>query len=112
MECITAEICMEKFKNVIISCMYRKLGSNIEIFTENMKRMFIKVKQKVNYICGDFNIDLLNPNKRKLTNEFTEVMYSMGLFPTITKPTRIISHGATLIDNIFTTKQYGKQLCR
>ncbi len=45
MECITAEISMEKFKNVIVSCMYRKLGSNIEIFTENMKRKLTTIAE-------------------------------------------------------------------
>ena len=29
-------------------------------------------------------------------------IYSLGLFPLITKPTGITSHSATLIDNIFT----------
>lgn len=29
-------------------------------------------------------------------------MYSLSLYPTITKPSRITSHSATLIDNIFT----------
>lgn len=64
--------------------------------------MFNKLKHKISYICGDFNIDLLNPNKHKLTEEFIETLYSLSLFPTITKPTRITGNGATLIDNIFT----------
>ena len=29
-------------------------------------------------------------------------MYNMSLFPEITRPSRVISHCATLIDNIFT----------
>lgn len=62
MDCITIEICMGKIENVIVICVYRKPGSNIEIFTVNMERMFNKVKRKVNNICDiliDFNIDLL-----------------------------------------------------
>lgn len=81
MECITIEICMERMKNVIVSCVYRKPGSNIDTFTDNMERLFTKTKQKINYVCGDFNIDLLNPNKHKLTDEFIEVMYCMFFFP-------------------------------
>lgn len=99
MECITIELCLEKTKNVLVSCVYRKPGSNIKIFIEKMEKMFNKVKHKISYICGDFNIDLLNPNNHKLTEEFIETLYS---FPTITKPTRITGNGATLIDNIFT----------
>ena len=30
-------------------------------------------------------------------------IYSLGLFPLITRPTRIINHSTTLIDNIFTS---------
>ena len=100
MECITIEICMEKKKNVIVSCVYRTPGSNIETFMCNMERLFSNTNQKVHFICGDYNIDLLNPNKHKLTDDFSELMYSMGLFPTITKPSRITSHSATLIDHI------------
>lgn len=34
LECITVEICEEKNKNVIISCLYRAPGSSIEAFKE------------------------------------------------------------------------------
>ena len=33
--------------------------------------------------------------------KFIDLMYSDSLIPTITKPTRVTSHSATLIDNIF-----------
>ena len=59
-------------------------------------------KQKVIFICGDFNIDLLNPNNHKPTEDFINTMYSLSLYPKITRPSRITSHCATLIDNIFT----------
>lgn len=102
MESITIEIELVRMKYVIVSCVYRKPGSNIDTFITVMERLFISAKQKNSYICGDYNIDLLNPNKHKSTEEFIELMYSMSLFPTITKPTRITSHCASLIDNIFT----------
>ncbi|XP_060780217.1 uncharacterized protein LOC132888186 isoform X1 [Neoarius graeffei] len=67
-----------------------------------MESMFIKSTQKVMYICGDFNIDLFNHKKHKMTEEFINSVFSMGLYPTITRPSRITSHSTTLIDNIFT----------
>lgn len=67
-----------------------------------MEEMYSKTSQKVMFICGDFNIDLLNPNKHKMTEEFINTIYSMSLYPKITIPSRITSHCATLIDNIFT----------
>ncbi len=33
-ECITTEICLEKMENIIVSCLYRKPGSNIETSIE------------------------------------------------------------------------------
>lgn len=48
------------------------------------------------------NVDLLNPNKHKLTDDFINTIYSLGLRPKITRPSRITTHSATLIDNIFT----------
>ncbi len=52
---------------------------------------------------GNFNIDLLNPNNHKITDEFINTVYSLSLFRKITRPSRITSHCATLIDDIFTS---------
>lgn len=102
MECLTVEICNEKKKNVIVSCVYRTPGTSITIFNEWMDKLFSPVTQKTLFICGDFNIDLLNPTKEKNIEDFTDTMYSLSLNPTITKPSRITSQSATIIDNIFT----------
>ncbi|XP_042076683.1 uncharacterized protein LOC106633234 [Haplochromis burtoni] len=108
MECLSVEISIEKRKNLIVSCIYRTPGSKIEIFKDNMEDLFTNINQKRMFICGDFNIDLLNPNHNKSTEEFIDSMYSIGLFPLITRPTRITSHCATLLDNIFTNIIEGK----
>ncbi len=50
---------------------------------------------------GDFNIDLLNPNRNKRITDFTDTLYSKGLFPVIKKPSRITKDTATLINNIY-----------
>lgn len=54
------------------------------------------------FVCGDFNIDLLNPLNQNTITEFINAMYSMSLYPSIIRPIRITTHSATLIDNIFT----------
>ena len=48
----------------------------------------------------DFNINLLNMHQA--TNDFVNLLTSNIFFPLISKPTRITSSTATLIDNIFT----------
>lgn len=57
MEIIMVEIILEKKKNVIISCVYRAPGSNIETF-KSTERLFAKKYHKDVFICGDFNLDL------------------------------------------------------
>ncbi|XDV33591.1 hypothetical protein PO909_003956 [Leuciscus waleckii] len=104
MEIITVEINLEKKKKFNCKLCIQSPGSNIEMFMNSMESLFTKNDQKAVFICGDFNIDLLNPNKHKLTDEFIDLMFSMSLFPLITKPSRISSHCATLIDNIFTNR--------
>lgn len=67
-----------------------------------MENTFSKKSHKTLFICGDFNIDLLNPNNHKMTEEFINTMHSLSLYPKITRPSRITTHCAKLIDNIFT----------
>ena len=56
------------------------------------------------YICGDFNIDLMKQDTHSHTTQYLDTMFSMGLYPLITKPSRITTHSATLIDNIFSNE--------
>ena len=84
MECITIEVNIQREKNIIVNCLYRKPGSNIDIFIATMDKILSTMKNKINYLCGDFNIDLLNTNKYKKTDEFIELLYSKGMRPLIT----------------------------
>lgn len=68
-----------------------------------MENLFSKTHQKVLFVCGDHNIDLLNPHKNKHVDEFIDTMYSINLCPLITRPTRITKNTATLINFYFFT---------
>ena len=64
----------------------------------------LKSALRINYqwfLFGDFNINILNADSHVPTNDFIDLMYSNGFYPLISKPIRITSHSATLIDNIF-----------
>lgn len=102
LECTTIEICMENKRNVLISCVYRAPDSSIDKFREWMEDMFSSIGNKNIFVCGDINIDLLNYKNHKSTEDFINAIHSMSLLPTITRPSRITTHSATLIDNIFT----------
>ena len=109
LECLTIEICRENHKNIIISCVYRAPGTDIETFRNTIENLLSKCNQKTIFLCGDNNIDLLNPHKHKSIDEFIDTMYSINLYPLITRPTRITRNTATLIDNIF-TNEMGKNM--
>ncbi|XP_060771169.1 uncharacterized protein LOC132882014 [Neoarius graeffei] len=102
LECLTIEINIEKTRNVLISYIYRALETSIEAFKDWVEKTVTVDNKKVSFICGDTNIDVLNPNKHSMTEKFINTMYSMSLHLKMTRPTRINDHSATLIDNIFT----------
>ncbi|XP_051919919.1 uncharacterized protein LOC127599747 [Hippocampus zosterae] len=105
MECLTIEIHNKKASNIIISCIYRTPGTCINTFNKKLTDMLSYYNdKKTRIIGGDFNIDLLNPNRHKKTTDFINTMYSNSFFPVILKPSRITVHTATLIDNIFINK--------
>ncbi len=85
-ECISTEINRANKKNIIISCIYRTPGSNIDILQNWMEEHLSNINHKIMFIGGDFNIDLLNPNKHKITDNFINTLYSIGLHPKITRP--------------------------
>ena len=91
-----------KNKNIIIGCIYNPPNNNVMQFNEYLSSVLDKVSQKYCYICGDFNINLLNIEKHSLSNKFLDIFLENGYYPLITHPTRITSNTATLIDNIYT----------
>ena len=52
----------------------------------------------------NFNLNLINFQHHQNTGEFLDGLHLNMFFPTITRPTRITSHTATLLDNIFANK--------
>ena len=61
----------------------------------------LKTENKIVYLMGDFNINLLNIGKHLPSSEFLENLFSYNFYKLINKPTRVSKNSATLIDNIF-----------
>ena len=102
-ECVTVEIILQNRKNILVTCLYRVPDSQkIHEFKDWMVKMFNDNFRKDVIICGDFNVNLLVAKKHIPTTELINELFSMNLYPLITKPSRITQHSATLIDNIFT----------
>ena len=87
----------------IIGSIYKPPNTNIDSFNDELLSILnsISLENKNSIIMGDFNLNLTNINSHQV-NDFTNNMYATGFYPTISKPTRIANHSATIIDNIFT----------
>ena len=90
-------------KNIIIGVIYRPPNQDIKSFCEKLEEIIshVKCEEKILYLMGDFNINIINHENHLATAEFMETIYSQFMLPFITKPTRIAGNSATLIDNIF-----------
>ena len=95
------EINRTKEKNVIVGIIYRPPDSN---FLSNLDLVLEKIakENKLVFLMGDWNLNLINHHCHKATSDFLDLLYSRMFFPLITRPTRFTANKASLIDNIFT----------
>ena len=92
----TVEQAIKIHTNVIINCIYRTPGSNLDIFcTKNRTHLSDAKALKTIFLCGDLNVALLKHEHHSNTKNFLDLMYSLRL---IDKPTSITDISATLID--------------
>ena len=61
----------------------------------------MKSENKMVACLGDYDNSLMNIRPHGPSQEFAEIMYSFSMYPCITKPTRVTTKIASLIDNIF-----------
>ena len=104
-DCLFIEIENLNKNKILFGNIYRTPGA-IDDFNEDLNSLLNSVKNNYSQIIitGDFNINLININTQETAALFMDSMMSSGLLPNITLPTRISPDSATLIDNIFTTK--------
>ena len=75
----------------------------------------VNIIHRENKICdilADLNIDFLKHEEHTPTSAFLDLLYSYNVFPLISKPTRITTDTATLIDHILTNnfQHYSKHI--
>ena len=93
--------------NFLVGSIYRPPNTDPNEFNRKFENLIRScTKQKKHLIIGlDHNLDLLKANQHRPTQNFLESIYTSGLTPKITKPTRITQSTATLIDNILVDQQ-------
>ena len=90
--------------------MYKPPNIDIDQFSEHLSSITNKVRQVQGrhlpeMVLGmDHNMNLLNSAIHSPTHKLIETLGELMLYPTITCPTHITYHSATLIDNIFVTE--------
>ena len=96
--------CLKNDKKIVLGNIYRlprNLNENVNAFIEEFSTVLSHLQgyKSELVIAGDFNIDLIKYKEKAAFSDFLEMIFSQCVYPTITYPTRITSHSATLIDN-------------
>ena len=110
-ESVFVEILSKNGKKLVIGSMYRPRNTDIMQFSSNIANI-ISQARKTNGKCQpeliismDHSIDLLKGSCHNPTQQFITDLSDIDLLPTITRPTWITNHSATLIDNIYISNQ-------
>ena len=56
----TEALCLEINKNIFINTIYRQPSGNKENFENYFGKFLEKIKTKITYLLGDFNLNLLD----------------------------------------------------
>ena len=91
-------------KNIILGNMYRSPSGEPNSFIIELENKFNILKRHSNkhiVLVSDSNIDLLKFQHYEPSTKLVNCLSEYGFAPTISLPTRVTSHSATLIDHIF-----------
>lgn len=77
--------------NIIVFVVYRPPNTDANNFIDLLSNLVNKAKKsnRLVYVAGDFNIDLLNDDHKCIKVDFLNSFYSENFIPVITNPTRI-----------------------
>ena len=102
-ETIWVEIENKQEKDFVVCCVYRHPSSNVDNLTSHFQNLLSKISSnKLVFIMGDFNINLLDYASHTPTVDFVNNFFSYSLLPCIHHPTRVSQYSASVIDNIYT----------
>ena len=98
------EIDQKKGKNIICGCIYGHHSMSVFDFNENyLSSLLDKISKenKKSILMGDFNINLLDLDRKTNVSNFHNLLPSHMFSPFILQPTRVTQKSATVIGNIF-----------
>ena len=108
-ESVWVELKNKTCKNVICGSLYRHPHDAVDIYDDFLNYLEsciskITKENKIIYLSGDFNSDLLKYDNTNNYKKFYDLLSSYGIFPMILLPTRVSGESATIVDNVFTNK--------
>ena len=92
---------------MFIGNIYRSPSSKPIEFLHSLETILSKLgrhRNKQIVLVGDFNLDLIKYDYDSNCQQLIDITTRFGFIQTISKPTRITDHSATLIDHIFTNQ--------
>ena len=102
-ETVWVEIENKNDENFLICRAYRHPSSDIDNLTSYFQNHLSKLSSnKLLFIMGDFNVNLLDFSSHTPTSDFVNNFFSHSLLPCIHHPTRVSEHRASIIDKIYT----------
>ena len=110
-ESVFIEMMAKNGKRLVAGNMYKPLNSDPSTFSTHLKQIVANVKNtkgktQPELIIGmDHNMDLLKGLTHHPTCSFMDKTAESNLLPTITCPSRITTHSATLTDNIYISEE-------
>ena len=108
-EHLSVEIDLRNNQKLLVSSIYRPPNTPENDFIDQYSNFVCDLKKRENkgIVIGlDHNLDLLKSKEHAPMDRFISANLSLGLMPTITRPTRITRNTATLIDNIFISQTW------
>ena len=99
--CLTIEYTINNQKNFVTACYRSPADNKIDVFIGKLEAVLRKCKYK-STVAGDMNLNIVNYERHRETNDYYNMFTSNGYKPVITNPTRITNETATLIDHIWT----------
>ena len=92
----------QRSSKMIIGELYRPPNHDVDKFNVSFNTLLTKLeKENAKFLlAGDYNINLINDETHKGSENFLNQLFFHLCLPSITKPTRFTSISSTLIDNI------------
>jgi len=97
-----------KRQEIIIGIVYRHPQYNIDDFSQSLSETITKIAKNnyAYYVLGDININLLNATNDSRMQQYIDTLCSLGCYPIINKPTRVVNEAETCIHHILYIQKF------